>query len=1196
MEGVDMKYIRCQKPNTMHIFIFLVFLLSLSFNKISAQEPEFLWALGAGGSDTYDIGRCITTDNSGNVIVTGQFYGTISFDTITFTSPGAYGYRDIFIVKLDQSGNILWAQQAGGNGNDYCYSITTDGSDNIIITGMFWNNAKFGDTWLRSADSQWDIYIAKYDPSGNLLWVKRDGNPEHMGDKQSVTTDELNNIIITGYFVGTAIFGTTNLESVGDWDIYISKYDGLGNLLWAKRDGGADREDVYGITSDKSSNIIITGYFTNSTTFGTTELLSAGGNDVFIVKYDQSGNNLWAIKAGGESVDEGHAVVTDSDDNVIATGRFSNTATFGGIPLGKHAQSFIFVVKFDPFGEIVWAKQAGDTTSYGNMYDGNSIDTDIYNNIIIAGYFVGTAIIGTNTLNSAGGGDIFIVKYSPSGHVLWAKRAGGIYYDVCQSVTSYDTDNIFITGYFSDTVNFGTTTLISSGNRDMFAAKLTNPPGSADQVPPVWNSTIGLQDVFQVEDGTVRLYWNKAIDIESSPVKYNIYFNEIVDGTPVSTASILDLNAVNSNLASNYDFEYTIDGLKEGSQYSFELKAEDSATSPNETNDIGYSKTLDILDFMTIYEIDTELGINPESIVGKKIIIEGMGLNYVGSLWKEAIQVALFLVDLKTLSSGKFVEYFAGQTLNIAGLNPTNFFLNWLKERTSYQVIVGTNTLEEFPSHLVVSPVSIDPLKKIPKGEPFVAEAKVIEKHVFGENHRTIQIENYHINHNRYDFLPHGFNQPEYQLYNFDHLNDDINYNIIGVKGALIGEISACWKAGSEIIFMLYNLRNTDEKSKSIFIKIPSTTDPLPMVHSVVGIYGTVGTYMGNHSINTTKDGIHLIVGHNAPVAESEFINRDNLISAVYSPVDLHLYDSQGNHTGAIYDLNGNVIGIEENISNSNYIGPDSHPELIILTQPLPDNYMYKIVGTDNGTYTLSHSFITNMDSIIFNQEFNSVPIDSGQVYQNFILYDTTETGGSQVGLADTLAPYRPENVVATQFDFKVQLTWELNQDDDVMSFAIFSDIKSGFVPSDSSLIGISSVNDYITNELDENITYYFLITAVDSSGNISEYSDEVSILIKSSVGVDKEKVISKSFYLFDPYPNPFNPSTSIRFILPKLCFVSLKVYDVLGKEVETLINTQKQAGEYTIKWEPRKLSSGLFFYRLHAGEFMETKKVVIQK
>ena len=264
---------------------------------------------------------------------------------------------DIFIVKYDAAGNVLWAKSAGGTDDDGGYSCSTDASGNIIATGYFTSpSITFGSTTLTNAGAGYDdMFIVKYNAAGNVLWAKSaEGTSWDYGN--SCTTDANGNIFATGGFYSSSInFGTTtltNADNTGNTiDIFIVKYDAAGNVLWAKSAGGTDDDEVLSCTTDANGNIITTGFFSSPTiTFGTTTLTNAnaGGFDMFIVKYDAGGNVLWAKSAGGTSEDDGLSCSTDANGNIIATGFFySPSITFGTTTLTNEGGDDIFIVKYD---------------------------------------------------------------------------------------------------------------------------------------------------------------------------------------------------------------------------------------------------------------------------------------------------------------------------------------------------------------------------------------------------------------------------------------------------------------------------------------------------------------------------------------------------------------------------------------------------------------------------------------------------------------------------------------------------------------------------------------------------------------------------------------------------------------------------------------------------------------------------------
>ena len=324
---------------------------------------NFVWAKAMGGTGSESVGGSIALDGSGNVYTAGSFLGTVDFDpgagVFNLTSAGV---RDIFISKLDASGNFVWAKAMGGVVDDWCYSIALDGTGNVYTTGFIDGTADFdpgaGVFNLTSAGYE-DIFISKLDASGNFVWAKAMGGTASLSVGRSISLDGSGNVYTTGCFVGTVDFdpgaGVANLTSAGINNIFISKLDASGNFVWAKAMGGTGSESVGGsIALDGSGNVYTAGSFLGTVDFdpgaGLANLTSAGYGDIFISKLDASGNFVWANAMGGSGGEESYSIALDGSGNVYATGVFSDTADFdpgaGVANLTSAGGLDIFVAKY----------------------------------------------------------------------------------------------------------------------------------------------------------------------------------------------------------------------------------------------------------------------------------------------------------------------------------------------------------------------------------------------------------------------------------------------------------------------------------------------------------------------------------------------------------------------------------------------------------------------------------------------------------------------------------------------------------------------------------------------------------------------------------------------------------------------------------------------------------------------------------
>lgn len=236
---------------------------------------NWLWATQAGGNGL-DFGQAISIDSNGNSYVTGIFYGSASFGTTSLTS---IGYNDIFIAKLDNNGDWLWARQAGGTSTQYSYCITADSSGNSFVTGVFEGSAVFGQTTLTGSGT----FAVKLDSNGAWLWAKKVGESSSIYG-EGIVIDSDGNSYVAGSFYGTAIFGNTTLSSTGEYDIFVAKLDTMGNLLWVKKAGGSGDDRGKGIAIDSSGNLYVTGFFYGIAFFDSHFLINSRNIDIFVAK------------------------------------------------------------------------------------------------------------------------------------------------------------------------------------------------------------------------------------------------------------------------------------------------------------------------------------------------------------------------------------------------------------------------------------------------------------------------------------------------------------------------------------------------------------------------------------------------------------------------------------------------------------------------------------------------------------------------------------------------------------------------------------------------------------------------------------------------------------------------------------------------------------------------------------------------
>ena len=373
--------------------------------------------------------------------------------------------------------DCLWINQAGGSGQDDSGPITTDHNGCIYVSGDFTSSFCYFKTTTLNLHGYNDVFIVKYDPLGNEVWVKQFGKYENYeGAKETISGmvfDSLDQtLLVTGTFYQFLILDDTIIQGQ-HLDVFVMKLDLDGNILWITT-GGCEFEDKsMGIAYDNQGSVYITGVNRYPATFGDTTI-PAGG---FMAKYDHTGELLWIMNKFHYSTDDVYYSEAPpqysvySNDQLIIYGKSLNSViTIDTITLGGFDNGSSFLDAFTMNGNIKWLRKIGG----GNDYPNGQISTDPSNNILIAGIFQGTGIFGHDTLyNPSDDYDCFLTKLTQDGVFLWSVQgnATGIGWG---SVSLCDNEgNVYTGGLFNDSLTFGEQTLVAQTNNDIFLVSYT---------------------------------------------------------------------------------------------------------------------------------------------------------------------------------------------------------------------------------------------------------------------------------------------------------------------------------------------------------------------------------------------------------------------------------------------------------------------------------------------------------------------------------------------------------------------------------------------------------------------------------------------------------------------------------------------------------------------------------------------------
>jgi len=376
----------------------------------------------------------------------------------------------LFLQIQLQSQSISWAKHAGGAGSDQGYDIGVDASGNVYLSGWFSGTAQFGTENLTSFGMQ-DIFIACYDSAGVFKWVKQAGSA---GNEvcAGIITNAGGDSFITGWFSETADFDNFSVTSAGSYDMFVAKYNASGAAQWVSRGGGAS--DDYGnrITLANDGGVCIGGSFRETIWVGDHQLVSKGNRDVLLSHFSANGDVVCAKGAGGPGEDRAYGIFQDSDGNYFLTGFFSGIASFDEIELTSPAIISTYIAKMTNQGFFQWVKQgSGGANDFARGFD---VEADGEGNVFATGFFSGTATFDNQTLSATGGQydfDAFLTKYNPQGDLVWAKKAGSDGIDQGTTLFVNPAGEIFLGGFFTQTGHFGDLTAESSGKSDVFVTK-----------------------------------------------------------------------------------------------------------------------------------------------------------------------------------------------------------------------------------------------------------------------------------------------------------------------------------------------------------------------------------------------------------------------------------------------------------------------------------------------------------------------------------------------------------------------------------------------------------------------------------------------------------------------------------------------------------------------------------------------------
>jgi hypothetical protein len=402
-------------------------ILFMAVSSTWAEEPyslEWIRQIGTNQSDSIDS---VYVDGAANLYLTLITAGSLAGPSL--------GGSDVYVLKYNSAGDLLWSRQIGTEANDGGGAVTVDVTGNLYIGGVTQGSLAGPNQGVN------DVFLLKYDPAGNLLWSRQFGT-ERTEHGVGLAADSVGNVYVNG-----DTFGNLGGTAFGDYDLYITKFSASGDQLWVRQLGGTEADYSTGLTLDAAGNPYITGQTRNS--LGGPQ---HGSEDGVIVKFDASGNQLWSRQDATPYSDIFRSPAADSDGNVYVA---------GGTDL-ESGSSDARLLKYSPSGDLLWSRQFGSDGRDGNGH----VAVDSAGNA----YFIGNTD-GDFGGPNAGSFDAYLAKFDASGTQLWSRQIGTAARELTSPVAVDAAGAVFMTG-----ITRGDLGGPNAGSDDAFLAKFSDRP------------------------------------------------------------------------------------------------------------------------------------------------------------------------------------------------------------------------------------------------------------------------------------------------------------------------------------------------------------------------------------------------------------------------------------------------------------------------------------------------------------------------------------------------------------------------------------------------------------------------------------------------------------------------------------------------------------------------------------------------
>ncbi|WP_206026269.1 SBBP repeat-containing protein [Roseimicrobium sp. ORNL1] len=437
-------------------------LATAPLSSFAAEAPAFAWMSHGTGAKNGKT-RAICFDREGNVFLAGEMTGDASFGELQVKSKGA---MDFVLVKVDKDGHFQWARNLGGSLVDRAYGVVADKVGNAYVTGHYQSTDAMVEGKALPNAGDYDIFVAKYSPKGDLLWVRTAGGKGY-DYGHGIALDSHGDVIVTGAVLGESKFGEITVPGAGR-PIFCAKYDANGTLKWVKASEGKDSSSGHGVALDGSDNIYLGGSTSGAGTFGGLPLSTAKGQSTLLIKLDSDGKAQWVRTCAGAGA---HELTVDSSGRAWIAGMFKGEATVGDTVYHTTGDK-------DNDGLLAHYSASGDL-QWSRVIQGPAVDyclgvaTDNKGTIFVTGEFSATSTFAGQTLVSKGATDIYVAALDSKGALQWLVQAGGPKGDNAYTMVWHPERGLVFGGSCTLPGTFGSKTYEGdAGGTNMYGARL----------------------------------------------------------------------------------------------------------------------------------------------------------------------------------------------------------------------------------------------------------------------------------------------------------------------------------------------------------------------------------------------------------------------------------------------------------------------------------------------------------------------------------------------------------------------------------------------------------------------------------------------------------------------------------------------------------------------------------------------------